>query len=79
TSFTIPVKLGKKMPGAAKKTPVDLTVTGIDLVRAAVFSGRPGPFLHNPTSVKNAEFAQWRATSCLRHLEPKGTTLRRPA
>lgn len=78
-TFTVPVRIGNSMPAAATTAPVDLNITGFDLIWAAVLSGRPAHFLQHPNSVKNAEFAQWRVASCLRLLEPRGQHLRRPA
>lgn len=76
--FTIPVKVEQNMPAAAKTHPIDLNISGFELIWAAVQSGRPAQFLKNPNSASNAEFAQWRATSCLRLLEPNKPFLRRP-
>lgn len=77
--FTVPVEVETNMPAAAKAPPVDLSVTGVELIWAAVLSGRPAHFLRHPNSASNAEFAQWRVASCLRLLEPDGRNLRRPA
>ena len=76
--FTIPVEVEQNMPAAAKTRPIDLNISGFELIWAAVRSGRPTQFLQNPNSVSNAEFAQWRVTSCLRLLEPVKPYLRRP-
>ena len=77
--FKIPANVEQNMPKAATTHPVDLYVTGIELAWAAAMSGRPELFLKNPSSASNAEFAQWRVTSCLRLLEPARQYLRRPA
>lgn len=76
--FTIPVEVEQNMPAAAKTHPIELNISGFELIWAAVLSGRPAQFLQNPSSASNAEFAQWRATSCLRLLEPDKPHLRRP-
>ena len=76
--FTIPVEVEQNMPAAAKTHPIELNISGFELIWAAVRSGRPAQFLKNPHSASNAEFAQWRATSCLRLLEPDKPYLRRP-
>ncbi|WP_141381656.1 hypothetical protein [Microbacterium lacticum] len=78
-SFTVPVDADPSMPRTATQPTPDLDVTGIDIARAAVFSGRPWHLLHQPHHGSNAEFAQWRVTSCLRLIEPNGSSLRRPA
>lgn len=80
--FTFHVDVDSNMPPPATASPTELTITGFELTRAAVFSGRPSHLLQNPQSPNNAAFAQWRATSCLHHLEPvtinSRTYLRRP-
>lgn len=80
--FKFHVTADPNMPQAATNSPTELTITGFELISAAIFSGRPSHLLQNPQNSSNAAFAQWRATSCLHHLEPvtinNSVHLRRP-
>ncbi|MGP5729885.1 hypothetical protein [Corynebacterium casei] len=82
-SIHVQTKLGNRstFPLVIQNNP-DLQVTGVELVHAAVFSGRPWTLLSAPSSVENRRFAQWRVDSFVNLLEGKsngagGVTLRR--
>src|SRR5699024_4316315 len=67
--YEIEVELGPGMPQAQLNTP-RLKVTGYDLVRSSILSGRPWHMLHNPLSLGSQGMAQWRIYSSLGILEP---------
>lgn len=48
--FTIPVEVEQNMPAAAKTHPIELNISGFELIWAAVLSGRPAQFLQNPAA-----------------------------